>query len=265
MTILKFGAAGILSATTLCAAAYAHTSFMYPNAFVTTEGDHVTVQASFSEDPFVPEIAVLSEDYHVILPDGSREDFKTLTQLRQVVVLESDLDTEGTYRFTTGVRLGRKSKKALVDGEWQAVFGPDAEVPENATEVITSQTETVADVYVTKGVSTWEAVNFPIGRLLITPVTHPNEIYLGEGFEFKLLFDGQPLAGQSVEIKRQGGTYETPKYERHVEADDSGTVSLSFDKPGKYLLMTRHAVDAPEGAETDERSYTTSLTFEVAR
>ena len=70
----------------------------------------------------MPEIAVLSEDYHVILPDGSREDFKTLTQLRQVVVLESDLDTEGTYRFTTGVRLGRKSKKALVDGEWQAVF-----------------------------------------------------------------------------------------------------------------------------------------------
>ena len=48
MTILKFGAAGILSATTLCAAAYAHTSFMYPNAFVTTESDHVTVQASFS-------------------------------------------------------------------------------------------------------------------------------------------------------------------------------------------------------------------------
>ena len=68
-----------------------------------------------------------------------------------------------------------------------------------------------------------------------------------------------------MEIKRQGGTYETPKYERHVEADDSGIVSLSFDKPGKYLLMTRHAVDAPEGAETDERSYTTSLTFEVAR
>ena len=265
MTILKFGAAGIMSAATLCAAAYAHTSFMYPNAFVTTEGDHVTVQASFSEDPFVPEIAVLSDDYHVVLPDGSRENFKTLTQLRQLVVLESDLNAEGTYRFTTGVRLGRKSKKALVDGEWQPVFGPDAEVPKNATEVITSQTETVADVYVTKGASTWEAVNLPIGRLLIKPVTHPNEIYLGEGFEFQLLFNGLPLAGQSVEIKRQGGTYETPKYERHVKADESGTVRLSFDKPGKYLVMTRHAVDAPEGAETDERSYTTSLTFEVAR
>ncbi len=265
MTFLKFGAVGIVSAVALCAAAQAHTSFMYPNAFITTEGSQVTLQASFSEDPFVPEIAVLSDDYHVILPDGSRDDFKTLTKLRQLVVLESDLDTEGTYRFTTGVRMGRKSQKALVDGEWKPIFGPDAEVPENATEVITSQTETVADVYVTKGASTWDAVELPTGQLIIKPVTHPSEIYLGEGFEFQLLFNGEPLAGQSVEIKRQGGAYESPKYERHVESDAFGTVNLSFDTPGKYLIMTRHAADAPDGAETDERSYTTSLTFEVAR
>ena len=109
MTFLKFSAVGIVSAATLCASAQAHTSFMYPNTFITTEGSQVTIQASFSEDPFVPEMAVLSDDYHVILPDGSRDDFKTLTKLRQVVVLESDLDTEGTYRFTTGVRMGRKS------------------------------------------------------------------------------------------------------------------------------------------------------------
>jgi uncharacterized GH25 family protein len=265
MNLLKFGTMGLVSASALCAAAYAHTSYLYPTAFITKDSGHVTLQASFSEDPFVPEIAVQSDDYHLVKPDGSRGAFKTITPFRQLVVLESDLGDNGTYRFTTGVRLGRKSKKALVDGEWKPVFGPDAEVPETATEIVTSQTETVADVYVTKGGSTWEAVATPIGRLTIEPITHPSEIYLDEGFEFRVMFDGSPLSGQSVEVKRQGGSYETPKFEQHEESGNDGKVALSFEAPGRYLIMTRHAADAPEGAETDERSYTTSLTFEVAR
>ncbi|WP_084396632.1 DUF4198 domain-containing protein [Henriciella aquimarina] len=265
MTVLKTGATALAAALGLCASASAHTSYLLPNVFITSEGEYVTLEASFTEDPFVPEIAVRSDDYHVVLPDGTRDDFEAVTPFRQVVILEDSLEAEGTYRFTTGVRLGRTSKKALVDGEWEAVFGPDAEVPENATEVITSQTETVADVYVTKGASTWESVNKPLGRLVFKPITHPSEIYLGDGFEFQVLFDGEPLAGQSIEVKRAGGAYESPKYERHVETGADGKLALSFDAPGKYLIMTRHAADAPEGADTDERSYTTSLTFEVAR
>ena len=52
---------------------------------------------------------------------------------------------------------------------------------------------------------------------------------------------------------------------QHVETDADGALTLGFDAPGKYLIMTRHAADAPEGADTDERSYTTSLTLEVSR
>lgn len=265
MIRLKPGVATLAAMAGLCGAAHAHTSYMLPNVFVTTDGQYVTLQASFTEDPFVPEIAVQSDDYHVILPDGSRSEYDAITPFRQLVILEDQLEGEGTYRYTTGIRLGRSSKKALVDGEWQAIFGPDAKVPENATEIISSQTETVADAYVTKGASTWDAVNLPLGRLVIKPVTHPSEIYLGDGFEFQILFDGEPLAGQSIEVKRQGGSYGEPKYERHVETGEDGRLTLTFDEPGKHLIMTRHAADAPDGAETDERSYTTSLTFEVAR
>jgi hypothetical protein len=138
-------------------------------------------------------------------------------------------------------------------------------VPENATEVITSQTETVADVYVTKGAPTWDAVETSIGRLAFGLEAHPNEIYLDEGLAFTVRFDGAPLAGQTVHVYRQGGDYEEPKFHPEVTTDAEGHVSLSFDAPGIYLIMTRHAADAPEGADTDERSYTTSLTFEVLR
>lgn len=265
MNGLKTGATALAAIVALCAPAHAHTSYLLPNVFVTTEGDYVTLEASFTEDPFVPAIAVRSDDYHVVLPNGARDDFDAITSFRQIVILEEALPDEGTYRFTTGARLGRASRKALVDGKWETIISPDGEIPPNATKVITSQTETVADVYVTKGASTWESVKAPIGRLAIKPITHPNEIYLDEGFEFEVLFDGAPLTDQSIEIKREGGAYEAPKFEQHVSTGADGRLSLSFDAPGKYLIMTRHAADAPEGAETDERSYTTSLTFEVAR
>ena len=265
MNGLKTCASALTAIIAFSGAAHAHTSYVVPNVFVTSEGQYVTAQSAFTEDPFVPEIAVASDDFHVVLPDGVRDDFDVITPLHQVVILEESLRDEGTYRLTTGVRYGRKSQKALVDGKWVPVFGPDAQVPENATEVISSQTVTVADAYVTKGASTWEPVNLGLGRLVLRPMSHPNEIYLEDGAEFEILFDGKPLANQSVEVKREGGTYENAKFEQHIETDENGILSLSFDRAGKYLIMTRHASPAPEGAEVDEHSHTTSLTFEVAK
>lgn len=257
--------AAVLVAAMAIPAASAHTSYLLPSVFTTAKGNFVTLQASFTEDFATPEIAVESDDYHVVLPDGSREDYKSVTPFRQVVILESPLTDEGTYRFTTGARLGRSSKVALVDGEWKPLFEPGAEVPANATKVITSQTETVADVYVTKGPSTRASVDAAIGRLAIRPDTHPNEIYLDEGFSLDVTFDGAPLADQTVTLSRNGGDYEAPKFHKELETDAVGHLDLSFDKPGIYLIMTRHRAEAPAGAETDERSYTTSLTFEVLR
>ena len=254
-----------LAAMATAPAALAHTSYLLPNLFTTSDGTFVTLEASFSEDFFTPEIAVDSDEYHIVRPDGTRGDYQSVTPFRQMVVLESPLTESGTYRFTTGARLGRTSKLALVDGEWKPVFGPDAKVPENATDVRTSQTETVADVYVTKGAPTRPAVDTAIGRLALHPETHPNEIYLDEGFAFDVTFDGAPLADQTVTLYRGGGDYEAPKFHKEFKTDTEGHIDLSFDKPGIYLAMTRYRTDAPAGSATDERSYTTSLTFEVLR
>lgn len=257
--------AAALVAAMAIPAASAHTSYLLPTTFTTAKGNFVTLQASFTEDFPTPEIAVESDDYHVVLPDGSRGSYQSVTPFRQVVILESPLAEPGTYRFTTGARLGRTSKVALVDGEWKPFFEPGAKVPENATKVMTSQTETVADVYVTKGPSTRNAIDSTIGRLAIRPETHPNEIYLDEGFSLDVTFDGIPLTSQPVTLYRNGGDYESPKYHQELATDADGHLDLSFDKPGVYLLMTRHRAEAPAGADTDERSYTTSLTFEVLR
>ncbi|QIG78757.1 DUF4198 domain-containing protein [Stakelama tenebrarum] len=258
--IVKACAAGIAATALVVGSATAHTSYLLPNIFTANVERYVTLQASFAEDFFRPEIAVDNADFHVIRPDGSRAELENITKLRQMVVLESPIEEEGTYRFTTGVRHGRTGQVALVDGEWVPVRG---EAPASAVQVQTSQTETVADVYVTKKAPTRAPVDLAIGRLVIQPVTHPSDIYKGGGFDFKILFDGEPLADQVVNLDRGDAQYDAAPAHRELRTDAQGGVSLSFEKPGVYLLMVRHRAAAPAGSETDQRSYTTSLTFEV--
>lgn len=256
------GVMGLIAVGSLGSSAQAHTSYLLPNVFSANTEDYVTLESSFTEKFFQPEVTVDSADFHVVLPDGNRAAFETVSKLHQVVLLESPLKQEGTYRFTTGVRLGRVGKVALVGGEWKPVHG---EVPAGATQIKTSQTETVADVYVTKKAPTRAAVDKQIGRLVIQPVTHPSDTTVEGGFTAKILFDGKPLAGQTVSVDRGGSEYEEVKYHQDVNTGPDGSLSLKFDKPGVYLILTRHRAAAPAGAATDERSYSTSLTFEVQR
>lgn len=254
---------GLLAALA-CAAvmpgiARAHTSYLLPKIFAANTEKMVTIESAFAETFFHPEVPVDAKDYHVILPDGSRGSFQSVTPLKQMVVLESALESEGTYRFTTGVRLGRVGRSALVDGKWQPVHGE----PPKGAQVRTSQTETVADVYVTKKQPTRASVDVAVGRLRIQPVTHPSELYLDTPFALKLLFDGKPMAGQELVLDRGGADYEEAVVHRTVTTDAAGGAVLRFDRPGTYVLMTRHRAAAPAGSGTDERSYTTSLTFQV--
>jgi uncharacterized GH25 family protein len=243
--------------------AAAHVAYMEPSVFVTTQADIVTIETSFAEDfMFRPEIVVTSDDFHVVRPDGQRAPYARIENFTQLTLLEAGLDEPGTYRFTTGERLGRTSTYVLTDGEWRPI-APGETAPAGAP-VRQSQTATVSDVYVTKGAPTDASRNVTIGRLAIVPVTHPNAIYRDEGAVFEIRFDGKPMAGQELEVDRQGGDYEEPRYSQVVKTDASGRVTLNFDQAGVYLIHTRHRADAPPGSATPMRGYTTSLTFEVS-
>lgn len=246
--------------------ASAHTSYILPNTFDATFVRMVTLESSFTDDFAKSEVGVSSQDWHIIAPDGARRDYDNTVELKQVTMLEASLADEGTYRFTTGERLGRKGKMIRsADGAYKSAFqegGGEPVLAEGET-FVSSQTATIADVYVSKGAPTYTAVNAPGGRLDIRPLVHPNMIFAEKGFSALVTFDGEPLAGQVLELVRSGSAYDDGATTFHVTTNAEGRLDLSFDKPGVYLLMTRHQAAAPVGSETEIRSYTTSLTFDV--
>lgn len=260
----KWGCAtAVLVLTALAAGvpANADTSYLKPNFFTTANADIVTVQSSFTEDFPNPSVAVKSDAWAVIGPDGRALKFDTVQPFTQVTILEAATKVQGTYRLSTGERLGRTGPQVLIDGVWKP-FAPGQEVPAGA-KTRQSQTATVADVYVTRGEPTKAPVEATIGALALKPVTHPNDVYLDTGFEFRVLLNGKAVPNQTVEIWREGGAYEEPAYRKELKSGADGTIKATFDKPGVYLIWTRMSGEAPKGAATPIRSYTTSLTLEV--
>ena len=52
--------------------AAAHAPYLLPNNFDLAKRDHVSVQASFTEAFFIPDVAMKADDYHVVMPDGAK-------------------------------------------------------------------------------------------------------------------------------------------------------------------------------------------------
>lgn len=257
--------AGIL---TCMGGLFAHTPYMLPNSFSTSSAEKLTVISSFTEEFFVPDFKVDSEDFHMLLPDGSRVEFANVAFFEQVTVLESPLEKEGTYLLSTGKRLGRKFKMKRVGDGWDYIRRTSENETEEVLEGVETadfQSQTVAEAYVTKGAPSTEVLN-PTGiGLEIVPLTHPSEVYFEEEFNLKIQFNGKVLAGHHLNLFREGGSYEEPKYTQEVISDEEGKITVVLDKPGVYLIMTRYQDIAPEEAETPYRSYTIALTFEAVR
>lgn len=256
------GIVGAVVALTGIGMASAHMPYVLPTRFDVEKADHVTVESAFTEDAFVPEVAMRDASFHLIGPDGARLPTGTVTYLRDLSIFEADTKADGTYRITTGQRAGRKGKMVR-DGEtW--VMGGEGAAPKAGAEEVAVQSMTRADAYVTRGAPTTVALK-PTGEALeVQPVTHPNGISAGSDATFQLLFNGKPLAGVDVTLFRAAGVYDGRKIAGQVKSDAAGRFTLKPGDAGTYLLLVRHRAQAPTGSETPWRSYSYTLAFDAA-
>ena len=258
----------LLSSAALACTAAADTAYIEPSTFTPQLGQKISVETSFNDYCCVPKYAVRSDAFAVVQPNGEAAAPDRIESFANMTMLEQIVSQEGTTRFTTGERVGRKGGEYVqLDGQYYMVNSDEAEpidVPAG-TPILSSQTATVSDVYVTIGAPTWKSVKETIGRLVITPDQHPSTLTQGDMFDITLTFDGAPLADQALVLTRSGQKDRFGDDGFTFVSDIDGRLSIPLYDVGTHLIMTRMQAPAPEGAETDIRSYTTSLTFDVTR
>jgi len=243
--------------------ALAHTPYLAPLSFEPARGDRVSLDASFADKFFVPDVAFNNSIYHVVKPDGKRVSPDLKNQLHTRVVVEHTLSDEGTYRFSTGRRYGRIFKTYELDGERHAMPDHTQPIPDGARLLSFFQSLTMAETYVTKGAPNKSALAPYNEGLEFVAQSHPNELFAGESVSFQSLFAGAPLAGLQVSVYRAENQFTSEQAAIELTSDENGMFSFTPQHQGNYLVMARHRTDAPEGSPAPQISNTYTLVFEV--
>lgn len=252
------GAGSVLAALP----ASAHVGFVLPDSFNYKSCSGLGAIASFSDYFPSPEI-VLSAEFRIIGPGGEEIPLDRVTSDHAMTRLEASLDVPGTYRITSGQRLGRKGKVALVHGGYVRLGGEDSDEDQlpAGTQVLTSQTATVSESYFSCGGTDTAPDTAPAGHLSVTP--RPNLDKSGQNRTFQVNFDGAPLAATEAFLIPAYASYAGAHDGQPVTVSSAGEVSLRDLLPGVYVLLIRHIAPAPDGSETDVRSHSTAITFGV--
>lgn len=267
-------ASGLLTST-----AMAHTQYVVPFNFA-IEKNVATLQASAAEDFFVPDHAIKA-DFQLTSPDGKTSKIDAVTAFQEVSIIEANTPDKGTYKISTSSE--RAGKQALVDGKWQSVRAAPAATPAPAnatpaaaparrflteadlkpgTEVVATSSSTQVVTYVSRGAPD-NTVLKPTGKgLELDFKTHPNDIYLDQGFSFVVLLNGKPAPHASFELHRGGVKGDSKK----VQSDANGVINIKFEQPGAYLLEGSYPTPPTDpAAKPLSQRYNYTLSFEVSQ
>lgn len=248
----------------LAVPAAAHTPYLAPASFEVRPDSTVTLDASFAETFFVPEVVFDNSEFLITLPDGSTRTPDTVQRLKTRAVVETTLPGQkGTYRFSTGNRLGAVFRTWELNGKTGSSRDPAVPLPAGATLTSHYQSLSRSEAYLTAGGPTATALK-PYGTgLELVPVTHPNDLYRGEHFDFSVQYDGKPLPNQKVEIHRALGDGVAQPAPVMLTTDAAGKARFALDQAGTYLALIRHRGPAPAGAAAPQYGNNYTLTFRV--
>lgn len=240
----------------------AHTPYLQPTSFEVNRSGKVSFDASFAEKFFVPEVAFNNSIFKVTTPVGKQVTPQYISQLSVRTVVEHTLKDEGTYRVSTGSRLGKIFKIYELNGERHSAKDPKKPIPKGAKLLSFFQSNTKAETYISKGKPNKQALEATNKGLELVMASHPNELFVDEAINLSALYAGKPLDGLTLDIVEAKYQFGTDKPTQTVKSNN-GKLSFSVEKPGTYLLRARHRTPAPEGSIAPTISNTYTLTLEI--
>ncbi|AMX02105.1 DUF4198 domain-containing protein [Microbulbifer thermotolerans] len=252
--------------------AQAHRMWILPSATVLSgESPYVTFDAAVSNTIFFPDhVALPMEQVAVTAPSGEQVPLQNLAKGHYRSTFDLQLKEEGTYkvsRASAGLRAFWKDaegKRQMWPGRGKSA--DDAEfataVPKDAKDLRVIYDYRRTETFVTAGNPTSEVLA-PTGvGLELVPVTHPNDLYVGEIAEFKLLIDGEPAKNAEVVLIPGGTRYRDSQNEITAKAGSDGLFSVTWPAAGRYFMEAEYEDDKAKAPAT-KRHGVYSATFEV--
>jgi len=246
---------------------HAHTPYVLPNNFeVSARSAVISVDASLTEDFFVPDVSYGQHPFTLTAPDGSLISIpqSAIHPLAIRTVVEHKLTdaAEGTYRITAGPRIGAIMRSWEIDGEVKRIRDPEVQMPAGAVLKSHSQSISVSESYISIGAINPEQTFTATGKgLEVVPVTHPGQLVAGKAFDFVISHNGQPLAHHKVDMIYAASSANNSK--QTLETDSAGKAHYVLEQPGTYLASVRYSAGGPVNAEQPTLNYSHTLTFHV--
>ena len=257
-------AAAALALSLVTPAAHSHEAWLLPSSTVLSSPGYVTFDGAVSNDIFYFNYRpmVMRDNLAITAPDGSPLQPESLLQGKLRTVFDLHLQTPGTYRVALASASVMASWKE--NGETKRWRGTAAEmegkVPAEAEELVIREGSSRIETFVTVGRPT-EAK--PTGSgLELVPVTHPNDLYVGDPATFAFTANGKPAANIEVTVIHAGTRYRDQLEKLTLVTDAEGRVTHTWQAPGMYYLKA--SVDGmSETRKNVERRLSYVATLEV--
>lgn len=251
----------------LSSPAEAHRRWLLPSATVLAgEEEVVSVDAASSNQLFIFEHRPLGlEDLSVTGPDGQAVAATVIGTGAYRSVFDVPLKKQGTYRIAL-VSNGVMGFYEM-NGERQRWRGTEEElataIPAGASDVRISRNSSRTETFATLGAPNDVALQPTGAGLEMIPVSHPNDLVVGEPARFRFLIDGEPAANMEIEWVPGGTRYRDEAASEKLTTNADGVVEVTADQPGMHYLEAGQSEDLPDGGQIGSRrsSYTAVLEF----
>lgn len=245
---LKKTAISIVASVLIITPAIAHDIYIWPSYFNINadKPKHVSVDITASHTTFRPDFAMPSNDLKVLGVDGKKlRRVGSFFQGNTRSTFDLHVKESGTYGlfyqreasyFTSYVIGKRNTKKHIRASKVDAV----AQLPKGAREVETRGYATIAMSFLTNKAPTTEALAPTNKGFELIALTHPSDYVTGEPIEIKALFNGEPVAEQTLTIEQEGPQYRKNPEALELTTDKNGLATFTLTEGGRYLLKTNH-------------------------
>lgn len=200
----------------------------------------------------------------IVGPDGAAVAAENGSTGRYRSTFDVHLKQPGTYRIAAINEMVSASYK--IGGEQKRWRGTAETVgnavPEGATDVRINEGYNRIEVFVTSGKPNDVALKSTGKGLELLPITHPNDLTVGEAVKFRFAADGKPAADMAVKVIPGGKRYRDKLGEMDFKTDAEGVLTFKVDEPGMYWLNASIG-DLPSSIDKAKRriGYVATLEF----